>query len=132
MPAKKPTPSMEDIVAAITALHATAPAGEKGLAKHATSIVAAVVLALVLWVGSSVTSLGTTVTRISANVDQVQKSISDLQQGQTVATKSMADLQAASAKTDARADALDADMARTKERVRILEGNAPLQLGVRP
>ncbi|MEG8025034.1 hypothetical protein QP162_12545 [Sphingomonas aurantiaca] len=46
---------------------------ERGLAKHAATIVVAIILALCLWVGASVSSLGTIVTRMSANVDALQR-----------------------------------------------------------
>lgn len=115
-------PTVNQIVKAMAALEPK----ENPLQKHASTIVVAVILALILWVGNTVSGMTTTVTRISTNVDQLQTSIGDLRSGQSQATKTMADLQAAQAKNDARADAIEADMMRVKERVRQLEGKPPL------
>lgn len=117
-----------DIVAAVQALTPE----EKGFAKHATSITVAVILALILWAGGQLWGLNNTVTRMSANVDTLTKSISDLQQGQGSSSKTIGDLQRSDAAQDARAMAIEADINRVKERVRLLEGQKPLDLPVVP
>lgn len=104
------------------------PHDDRGLAKHASTVIVAIILALCLWVGNSVSSLGTTVTRMSANVDALQKGIADLQASQGSASVQLSDTKATNAKQDARADAMEADIGRVKERVRILEGQKPIQL----
>ncbi|WP_294356312.1 hypothetical protein [uncultured Sphingomonas sp.] len=104
----------------------TLPPDDRGLAKHASTVIVAIILALCLWVGNSVSSLGTTVTRMSANVDALQKGIADLQASQGSASVQLSDTKATNAKQDARADAMEADMGRVKERVRILEGQKPI------
>lgn len=90
------------------------------------TMLGAIILALIFWVGSSVNGLSTTVTKMSANVDQLQKSIADLQQTQGTATQQLADIRTTNAKQDARQDAVDADINRMKERIRLLEGQKPL------
>jgi len=122
---------MSEIAALIAAARAPSPTqppaqDDRGFAKHASTIVVAIILALCLWVGASVSSLGTTVTRMSANVDALSKSIADLQTSQGSASVQLSDTKATNAKHDARADAMEADIVRVKERVRILEGQAPL------
>jgi hypothetical protein len=106
-----------------------APPEDRGIAKHAAAIIVAVVIALVLWVGNSLTGLNTTVTRMSANVDQAQKSIGDLQASWGAAAKQLAEGQATDARQDARADALETEVNRVKERVRAAEGLKPLPSG---
>lgn len=101
---------------------------ERGLAKHAATIVVAIILALCLWVGASVSSLGTIVTRMSANVDALQKGIADLQASQGSASLQLSDTKATNARQDARADAMEADVVRVKERVRMLEGQRPIHI----
>lgn len=86
----------------------------------------AIILALIFWLGSSVSSLTTTVTKMSANVDQLQKSIADLQQTQGTATQQLADIRTTNAKQDAEQLAIKEDMNRIKERMRIVEGQKPL------
>ncbi|WP_298810648.1 hypothetical protein [uncultured Sphingomonas sp.] len=125
---------VEDIAAIVAATRAPPapvpvqlPPDDRGLAKHASTVIVAIILALCLWVGNSVSSLGTTVTRMSANVDALQKGIADLQASQGSASVQLSDTKATNAKQDARADAMEADMSRVKERVRILEGQRPLR-----
>lgn len=97
------------------------------------TILGAVVLALIFWVGTSVSDLSKSVTTMSANVDQLQKAIADLQQSQGTASQQLADGKATNARQDARADAIEADVGRIKERLRIVEGQKPLELPtVRP
>lgn len=89
-------------------------------------LIGAIMLALFFWVGSSVNGLNTTVTKMSANVDQLQKSIADLQQTQGTATQQLSDIRNTNTRQDARADAVDADLKRMKERIRMAEGQRPL------
>jgi septal ring factor EnvC (AmiA/AmiB activator) len=91
------------------------------------AMLGAIILALIFWVGSSVNGLGTTVTKMSANVDQLQKSIADLQQTQGTATQQLSDIRTANARQDARHDAVEAEIKRMKERIRIVEGQPPLR-----
>lgn len=120
---------LNDIVSLIAATRPPAVAHEeRGLAKHAATIIVAIILALCLWVGASVSSLGTTVTRMSANVDALQKGIADLQTSQGSASIQLSDTKATNAKQDARADAMEADVLRVKERVRMLEGQRPIHI----
>jgi hypothetical protein len=121
-----PASSTADIVAAIQVLNAQQD--ERGVMKHAPSIIVAILLGLIFWVGATLLSLNNTVTRMSANVDTLSKSISDLQSGQGASSKTIGDLQALTARQDARSDAIEADMSRVKERMRILEGQKPLEL----
>jgi len=67
------------------------------------------------------------VTKMSANVDQLQKSIADLQQTQGTATQQLSDIRTQNARQDARDDAIEAEMKRVKDRVRIAEGQKPLR-----
>ncbi len=128
MPAatKPRAPTSKQTLEIVAAIQALTPPEEKGIAKHATSIIVAIVLALILWVGGTLWGLNNTVTRMSANVDTLSKSISDLQSGQGASTKTISDLQRSDAAQDARGNAFEADMNRIKERVRILEGQRPL------
>ncbi|TCP94482.1 hypothetical protein C8J42_101948 [Sphingomonas sp. PP-CE-1A-559] len=120
---------LNDIASLIAATRPPAVASEeRGLAKHAATIIVAIILALCLWVGASVSSLGTTVTRMSANVDALQKGIADLQTSQGSASIQLSDTKATNAKQDARADAMEADVLRVKERVRMLEGQRPVHI----
>lgn len=91
------------------------------------AMMGAIILALIFWLGSSVTGLNTTVTKMSSNVDQLQKSIADLQQTQGTATQQLSDIRTQNARQDARQDAVEADLKRMKERIRIAEGQAPLR-----
>jgi hypothetical protein len=122
---------LNDIASLIAATRPPAPAPvheERGLAKHAATIIVAIILALCLWVGASVSSLGTTVTRMSANVDALQKGIADLQASQGSASIQLSDTKATNARQDARSDAMEADVVRIKERVRMLEGQRPIHI----
>jgi len=128
-----PPASTADIVSAMVTLNAQQD--DRGITKvivgGVCAAIGAILLALIFWVGSSVNSLSTNVTKMSANVDQLQKSISDLQTTQGTASQQLADGKATDARQDARADAIDADINRMKERVRILEGQKPLELNRR-
>ncbi|MDD1452625.1 hypothetical protein NHF48_019610 [Sphingomonas sp. H160509] len=112
----------------MAALAALAPAEERGFAKHASTIIGAVILALILWAGGQLLNLNNTVTRMSADVSALSKSIDGLQTGQGASAKIIGDLQRSDAAQDARDNAYEADMNRVKERVRMLEGQKPLEL----
>lgn len=136
-----PPPSMNDMLTIIAALRGgtpptpTSPGSEKeGTTKLVVggviSMIGAIMLGLIFWVGSSVNGLSTSVTKMSANVDQLQKSISDLQQSQGTTSQQLSDGKAVNARQDARMDAVDADINRMKERLRIVEGQKPLPDGL--
>jgi Flp pilus assembly pilin Flp len=91
------------------------------------AVIGVIMLAVFGWVGTSVNGLNTTVTKMSANVDQLQKSIADLQQTQGTATQQLSDIRTQNARQDARDDAIEAEMKRVKDRVRIAEGQKPLR-----
>lgn len=112
----------------VAALAALTPPEERGIAKHAASIIGAVILALILWAGGQLLNLNNTVTRMSADVSALSKSIDGLQSGQGASAKTIGDLQRSDAAQDARDNAYEADMNRVKERVRMLEGQKPLDL----
>lgn len=135
MAAARKSPSTADIAAAILAASAAIPAApvqkddslSKTVITGICALLGAIVLALIFWVGSSVSTLSTDVTKMSANVDNLQKSITDLQQGQGASAKTIADLQAGQAASGARSTAIEQDIGRIKERVRTLEGQPPLR-----
>lgn len=130
-----PAPTLTELMQAMQAMHAapaSAPSNEdKGVTKvivgGVTAMIGAIMLVLILWVGSSVSGLSTAVTKMSANVDQLQKSITDLQQSQGTASQQLADGKATDARQDARLDAHDVENNRMKERLRLLEGQPPLR-----
>lgn len=122
---QKPTgPSTEEIVAAIKALSASQE--EKGWTRHIPSMIVAVMLALLFWFGSTVFNLTTAVTTLSVNVNQMAKTMTDYQGVQAGSAKTIGDLQERTAREDARISAVEQDGLRTKERIRILEGQKPL------
>ncbi len=90
------------------------------------AMMGAIILALIFWLGSSVTGLNTTVTKMSSNVDQLQKSIAELQQTQGSASQQLSDLKITNTRQDARQDSVEADLKRMKERIRMAEGQRPL------
>lgn len=139
-PPTGPSPSLMEIMQAMALIHPPTPLppiphtpAEKdgGVAKVVVggicTMLGAIILALIFWVGSSVNGLGTTVTKMSANVDQLQKSIADLQQTQGTASQQLADGKATDARQDARLEAHDVETNRIKERLRIVEGQPPLR-----
>lgn len=118
------SPTSDDIINAIQSLNA---ANEpRGMEKHAAAFIGAVLLALILWFGTQVWTLTTTVTTLNATVATLAKSIDDLQTGQNGSSKITSDLQAGQAAAKATTDAIKEDMNRIKERVRMLEGQKPL------
>jgi len=127
-----PTPSLMEMIGAMNALqHQNAPPvpvdnSGNSFAKAAGGIIVALVLALMVWVGSTLSGLTTSMATLTANVSSVQKSIADLQQSQGSAAQQLADGKANDAKQDARLDAHEADTNRIKERIRVLEGQPPL------
>lgn len=134
-----PNPSLMEIMQAMQLMHPPAapvpvpvPVREtdNGVTKLIVGgvicLIGAIMLALFFWVGSSVNGLNTTVTKMSANVDQLQKSIADLQQTQGTATQQLSDIRNTNTRQDARDDAIEAEMKRVKDRVRMAEGQKPL------
>lgn len=126
-------PSLMEMIGAMNALQhqnspPVPPVDNSGntFAKAAGGIIVALVLALMVWVGSTLSGLTTSMATLTANVSSVQKSIADLQQSQGSAAQQLADGKANDAKQDARLDAHEADTNRIKERIRMLEGQEPL------
>lgn len=133
-----PTPSLMEIMQAMQLMQSPPPAtpaplrdSEGGVTKLVVggicAMLGAIILALIFWLGSSVSGLTTTVTKMSANVDQLQKSIADLQQTQGTATQQLSDIRTTNAKQDAEQLAIKEDLNRMKERIRIVEGQPPLR-----
>lgn len=134
-----PNPSLMEIMQAMQLMQspppalAQAPARDdyQGVTKLIVGAIVVLIGVIMLgvfgWVGSSVNSLNTTVTKMSANVDQLQKSIADLQQTQGTATQQLADIRTTNAKQDAEQLAIKEDLNRMKERIRIAEGQPPLR-----
>ena len=130
MPAAKASqPTAADIAAAIATASANAPKDD-GITKLVVggivSFIGVTMMALFFWVGTSVNDLSKSVTIMGANVENLQKSITDLQQGQGATSKTTSDLQAQVAAGAARTTAIEQDASRMKERLRILEGQKPL------
>ena len=134
-----PSPTLMEIMQAMQLMHTpSAPVpvpvpardDDRGVTKLIVGgvviLIGAIMLGLFGWVGTSVNGLNTTVTKMSANVDQLQKSIADLQQTQGTATQQLSDIRTQNARQDARADAVEADLKRMKERIRMAEGQRPL------
>ena len=133
-----PSPSLMEIMQAMQLMQAPpAPVpvpirdDDRGVTKlivgGVIAVIGVIMLAVFGWVGTSVNGLNTTVTKMSANVDQLQKSIADLQQTQGTATQQLSDIRTQNARQDARDDAIEAEMKRVKDRVRIAEGQKPLR-----
>lgn len=132
-----PSPSLMEIMQAMQLMHTPSapvpvPARDDGggvtklIVGGIVVLIGVIMLGVFGWVGSSVNGLNTTVTKMSANVDQLQKSIADLQQTQGTATQQLSDIRTQNARQDARADAVEADLKRMKERIRMAEGQKPL------
>ena len=133
-----PSPSLMEIMQAMQLMQAPpAPVpvpirdDDRGVTKlivgGVIAVIGVIMLAVFGWVGTSVNGLNTTVTKMSANVDQLQKSIADLQQTQGTATQQLSNIRTQNARQDARDDAIEAEMKRVKDRVRIAEGQKPLR-----
>jgi len=134
-----PNPSLMEIMQAMQLMQSPPPAlaqapardDDRGVTKLIVGAIVVLIGVIMLgvfgWVGSSVNSLNTTVTKMSANVDQLQKSIADLQQTQGTATQQLADIRTTNAKQDAEQLAIKEDLNRMKERIRIVEGQPPLR-----
>lgn len=133
-----PNPSLMEIMQAMQLMQSPPPVlqpvaaveADGGVTKLVVggicAMLGAIILALIFWLGSSVSGLTTTVTKMSANVDQLQKSIADLQQTQGTATQQLADIRTTNAKQDAEQVSIKEDLNRMKERIRIVEGQKPL------
>lgn len=130
-------PTAAEIAAAIAVASAApppapapAPAKEDSLSKTlvngAVSVIGLIIVALIFWIGNSINDLSKSVVIMSTNVESLQKSIGQLQQGQGETSKTTSDLQAGLAAGGARTTAIEADVTRVKERVRMLEGQRPL------
>lgn len=134
-----PSPTLVEIMQAMQLMH-TPPApvpvpvpvrdDDRGVTKLIVGgvviLIGAIMLGLFGWVGTSVNGLNTTVTKMSANVDQLQKSIADLQQTQGTAAQQLSDIRNTNTRQDARDDAIEAEMKRVKDRLRLAEGQKPL------
>lgn len=139
-PPPTPSPSLMEIMQAMQLMHTPNPVpvpvpvpvrdDDRGVTKLIVGgvviLIGAIMLGLFGWVGTSVNGLNTTVTKMSANVDQLQKSIADLQQTQGTAAQQLSDIRNTNTRQDARDDAIEAEMKRVKDRVRMAEGQKPL------
>ena len=122
---------MNDILTAVAALR-PAPVEEKGIGKYAPTIIVAIILALCLWVGATLVSVGQTLSTMLANVNSIQKSVDEIKVNQNTTSDKVADLQSRVAQHDLRLNAIELDATRMKERIRIVEGQKPLSPGTLP
>ena len=133
-------PTLMEIMQAVSLAHQPAPvapvvppASETSLTRAiitgTSAMIGIIVIGLLAWVATSVSNLNTNMGIVSVSLTTIQKSIADLQQSQGSAAQQLADGKAIDAKQDARLDAHEADMSRVKERIRLLEGQPPVNVG---
>ena len=126
-------PTLAEVVALARSLATPPPAPpqapENGILKAIAAGAGTILVALCIWVGSTISGLSNTMTKVSTNVDAMTKQIGDMQVTQQTTTGRMSDMQAAIAKNGSRIDAIADDQTRLRERMRIVEGQKPLNLG---
>jgi len=127
MAAPKTSPAIAEIIAAAKALQPpTLPPEERGLAKHASTVIVSLILALVLWVGATIYSLNATTVQVSTKLDAMGKALDGMSAAQAQSSQRIADLGAAQAKSDQRLTSIEDEQKRMRERIRAVEGQAPL------
>ncbi|MFW2829868.1 hypothetical protein [Sphingomonas sp. ID0503] len=130
IPGGSPTgASLAELAAALKVLQpppAPVAAEATGIAKHAGTIVVAIMLALCLWVGATIYSLAQTTTQVSTKLDAMQKALDGMSSEQQQTGQRIAEIMAAQAKGDQRLTAVELEQQRMRERLRAVEGQAPL------
>lgn len=121
----EPAPSLNDFIDALAKTRAPAPE-ESGLAKYIAAAIGAIAIALCLWVGSTLVSVGQTISTMNANVINIGKAVDDLKTQQSGLGDKVADLQSRLAQHDLRLNAIDQWRQSTNDRLRIVEGQKPL------
>lgn len=98
----------------------------RALITGASAIIGIIIIGLLAWMATSVATLNTNMGIVSTNINGIQKSIADLQTSQGSAAQQLSDMRTQNARQDARDDAVEADIKRMKERIRMTEGQKPL------
>jgi len=136
-PTEKP-PTLMEIMQAVSLAHQPAPVAAPSSDKDSltraiitgvSATIGLIIIGLLGWMATSVSTLNTNMGIVSVSLTTIQKSIADLQQSQGSAAQQLADGKAIDAKQDARIEAHEADMSRVKERIRLLEGQPPVNIG---
>lgn len=129
--------TLETLLSALTVLHPSPVAVTpivadkensltRALITGASAIIGIIIIGLLGWMATSVATLNTNMGIVSTNISGIQKSIADLQTSQGSAAQQLSDMRTQNARQDARADAVEADVKRMKERIRMTEGQKPL------
>lgn len=115
-------PSAAELIAAMQEINK-----ESGLAKYVPLVVIAMIVGLLGWVGTSLAGLPSSIATMSANLASVQKSVDEIKMQQGGLTDKVSDLQSRLAQHDLRLNAMDQWRATTNDRLRLVEGQHPLQ-----
>lgn len=120
-------PSFGELAAALAALNRPQQQAEpQGIAKHVGTILCAAIIAMGVWMASTISSLQNTLTSVSTKVDAITKTLGDVQTAQGGSVAAIGDIKAQNAGLAQRVATLETNSQRLNERMRIVEGQKPL------
>lgn len=120
--------SSHDLIAAIAALRGTdeTPALQKIVIMIMVPIVVAIVVGLLAWVGTTVSGVGSSIASMQTSLVMVQKSVDALTAKQSDEHDKIAELVGRVGQHDLRLNNLEQSISRQNDRIRIAEGQKPL------
>ena len=119
-------PLLDDLVALLAALRPAGPDAQS-LSKGVQTLIVAAALGIGAWVMSSINAVQATLAGVSTTVQSIQKAIGDVQTAQGSAAAAIADMLAQNAQLVQRVTTLEAGSQRMSDRIRIVEGQKPLE-----
>lgn len=122
---KKLPPGLGELAAALAALRPASNEAQS-LSKGVQTIIVAAALGIGAWVMSSINAVQTTLAGVSTTVQSIQKAIGDIQTAQGSATVAIGDMKAQNAQLVQRVTTLETGAQRMNDRMRIVEGQKPL------
>lgn len=125
-------PSFGELAAALAALNRPAQPEQLGFAKHVGNGLAVLVIGMGVWMASTISSLQNTLTGVSTKVDAISKTLGDVQTAQNGSVAAIGDIKAQNVGLAQRVTTLETNVQRLNDRMRIVEGQKPLETRVGP
>jgi hypothetical protein len=125
MSENSPPPDLAQMAALLAAMRPTSP-DTQSLPRIFQGMIVVIALAVAFWVVTSINTMQQTLVGVSMTVKAIQDSVGSVQSAQTGSANQIGDLRASSAQIAVRVSALETAVLRNADRLRVLEGQKPI------
>lgn len=120
------SPSLAELVNALSAMRQRDTPEPQGLAKHVGNGMAVIVLAMGFWMANGISNMQRDLAEVSTKVEAIGDTVGKMQQAQNGTGADIGDMKAKAAELAARVTALESSRTSFNDRMRIVEGQKPL------